>query len=140
MSNLTRFGSIDDFFRDVIPGYFVKPLRFDDQPELSIKLDVKENGDAFHVHADIPGVEKEDIQVTVNGSVVTLRAETKKEKEKKEGDKVLCSERYEGIVSRSFQLPADIEISKVQASYKDGVLDLTLPKKVTTKLQQIAIQ
>lgn len=140
MANLTRFGSIDDFFRDVMPGYFVKPLRFDGQPELNIKLDVKENGDAFQVHADIPGVRKEDIQVTIDGSVVTLRAEAKKEKEEKEGDKVLCSERYEGIVSRSFQLPADIELSTVQASYKDGVLDLTLPKKATAKSQQITIK
>ncbi len=140
MSNLSRFGLIDDFFRDVMPGYFVKPFRFDGQPELNIKLDVKENGDAFYVHADIPGVRKEDIQVTIDGSVVTLRADTKKEKEEKEGDKVLCSERYEGTVSRSFQLPTDIELSTVQASYKDGVLDLKLPKRATASSQQIVIQ
>jgi HSP20 family protein len=140
MANLTRLGSIDDFFRDVMPGYFVKPLRFDEQPELSIKLDVKENGDDFRVHADIPGVKKEDIQVTIDGSVVTLRAEAKAEKEKKEGDKVLCSERYHGVVSRSFQLPADVDQSRAQAVYKDGVLDLTLPKKTVSKSQQVPVQ
>jgi HSP20 family protein len=123
-----------------MPGYFVKPLRFDEQPELSIKLDVKENGDDFRVHADIPGVKKEDIQVTIDGSVVTLRAEAKAEKEKKEGDKVLCSERYHGVVSRSFQLPADVDQSRAQAVYKDGVLDLTLPKKTVSKSQQVPVQ
>jgi HSP20 family protein len=140
MANLTPYGSIDDFFREVMPGFLVRPLKIDGEAELSIKLDVKENGDAYRVRADIPGVKKEDIQVTVDGSVVTLRAEVKKEKEEKKGDKVLCSERYEGMVSRSFQLPADIDMAKAVASYKDGVLELTLPKQAGTASRTLAVQ
>ena len=141
MANLTRLGSIDDFFRDVMPGYFVRPLRLlDGETELSIKLDVKENGDVFRVHADIPGVMKDDIQVTIDGGLVTIRAEVKKEKEEKKDDKVLCSERYQGMVSRSFQLPSDIDEAKAAAAYKDGVLELTLPKKAGSKARQLSVQ
>lgn len=140
MANMTRYGSIDDFFRDVVPGFFVRPMKMGGEVDLSIKLDIKENGDVFKVRADIPGAKKEDIQVTVDGSVVTLRAEVKKEKEEKKDDKVLCSERYEGVVSRSFQLPVEIDMAKVVAAYKDGVLELSLPKKAGMTSRQIAIQ
>ena len=77
---LTRGGLFDDFFRDVAPGFYIKPLHGDGLPNPSqIKVDVRENNDAYTIHAEIPGVSKEEIQVAVDGNVVTLRAEVKQQ-------------------------------------------------------------
>ena len=81
----------------------------------SIKMDVRENPDAFQVHAELPGVKKEDIHVTIDGNLVSISAEVKQEKEVKDGERVLRSERYFGKVSRSFQLAQDIDDSKAVA-------------------------
>ena len=93
-----------------------------------IKLDLKETDQAYTVHAEVPGVAKDDIHVTLDGNVVTLRAEIKEDKAGPD-EKVLRSERYFGEVSRSFQLPVEIEASEATAKYDNGVLNLTLPKK-----------
>jgi HSP20 family protein len=78
----------------------------------SIKMDVKDQGDNYLVHAELPGVAKEDIHVVVDGNQVSISAETKQEKETKEGERVLRSERYFGKVSRSFQLEQEIDDSQ----------------------------
>ncbi|QDL38233.1 Hsp20/alpha crystallin family protein [Rhodoferax sediminis] len=83
---------------------------------------------------------KDDIQVSLDGSVVTLRAEVKQEDSQTEGDKVLRSERYYGAVSRSLQLPQDIEQAQAKAKYDNGILMLTLPKKGGTGVQHLAIE
>jgi len=127
---MTRGGLFDEFFRDVAPGFYIKPLHGDALPSPSqIKVDVKENGDAYTVQAEIPGVPKEDIQVAVDGNVVTLRAEVKQQDSTSQDEKVLRSERYYGAVSRSFQLSSDIDQTQAKAKYDNGVLTLTLPKK-----------
>lgn len=129
LSNRGNF--FDDFFRDVNPGFFIKPLHGDALPSpAQIKLDVKETDKDYSVHAEIPGVAKQDIHVTLDGNVVTLRAEIKQE-DRSQDQKVLRSERYFGEVSRSFQLPVEIEASAASAKYDNGVLNLTLPKKLT---------
>jgi len=142
MSNLTRFGRggslFDEMFRDVSPGYFVRPLHGDPLPE-RIKVDVKENGDAYTVQAEIPGVKKEDIHVDVEGSVVTLRAQIRQQDEQVKDNQVLHSERYYGEVARSLQLPADIDQQAAVAKYDSGVLTLTLPKKVQKSAQRLTI-
>ena len=94
-----------------------------------IKVDVKESDKAYTVHAEVPGVTKEDIHVSLDGNVVTLRAEVKQQDVQTRDEKVLRSERYFGAVSRSFQLPMDIDQSQAKAKYDNGVLTLTLPKK-----------
>jgi HSP20 family protein len=76
------------------------------------------------------GVPKEDIQVSIDGNVVSLRAEVKQQDSSSTDDKVLRSERYFGSVSRSFQLPFDIDQAQAKAKYDKGVLTLTLPKKL----------
>jgi HSP20 family protein len=81
------------------------------------------------VKAEIPGVSKDDIKVSVEGNQVSLSAEVKKEKEEKEGAKVIRSERYYGSVSRSFTLDESVDQSAASAKYENGVLQLTLPKK-----------
>ena len=127
-SLISRNNLFDDFFKELSPGFFVKPLHGDPLPA-QIKVDVKESADAYTVHAEVPGVAKDDIHVSVDGNVVTLRAEVKQLDTKTEGERVLRSERYFGEVSRSFQLAVDVDEAKASAKYDNGVLTLTLPKK-----------
>jgi HSP20 family protein len=103
-------------------------------------MDLKEDDNAYTVHADIPGVKKEDIHVNIEGNQVSISAETRMEKEEKKGEKVLRSERYCGKVARSFTLAHDVDESKAQAKYSDGVLELTLPKKAASAAKRLAIQ
>jgi HSP20 family protein len=140
-SLMTRGSLFDDFFKDVAPGFFIKPLHGDALPAASqIRVDVKENEKEYSVHAEIPGVNKEDIQVSIEGNVVTLRAEIRQQDKQAEGEKVLRSERYYGAVSRSFQLPADIDETAAKARYENGVLLLTLPKKVSSVPQRLVVE
>jgi HSP20 family protein len=137
---INRGNFLDDFFRDVAPGFYVKPLHGDNLPTpAQIKVDVKESDAAYTVHAEVPGVAKEDIHVSLDGNVVTLRAEVKQQDTQTKDEKVLRSERYFGAVSRSFQLPMDIDQSTAKAKYDNGVLTLTLPKKLGNKPQRLAI-
>jgi HSP20 family protein len=140
MANITRFGSFDNLFDDLTRGFWVKPVAMPGGEELKLKVEVKEDDKAYTVHAEIPGVNKEDIKVDVNGDQVSIRAEVKKEKEEKKGEKVLHSERYYGMVSRSFTLPTEVDDKNTVAKYKDGVLDLTLPKKSGNGSRRIAVQ
>lgn len=139
---MTRSGLFDDFFRDVAPGFYVKPLHGDGLPTpAQIKVDVKESAEGYTVHAEIPGVPKEDIQVAVDGNVVTLRAEVKQQDSSSRDEKVLRSERYYGAVSRSFQLAMDVDQAQAKAKYDNGVLTLTLPKKlITSGAQRLTIE
>lgn len=105
-----------------------------------IKVDVNENDGAYTVKAEIPGVRKEDIDVRIDGAVVSLSAEVKKEKEEKQGERVLRSERAYGYASRSFTLGSEVDAGKVQAKYESGVLTLTLPKKSPGEARRIAVQ
>jgi len=140
MANIQRYGGLlDDFFGDFNKGFWIKPYAMPGEPELKMKVDVKETDKTYTVHAEIPGVGKDDIQVDLNGDQISIRAEVKREKENKEGEKVLHSERYYGMVSRSFTLPTDVDAQGATANYKDGVLELTLPKKAGAQARRLAI-
>ncbi len=140
-NQLIRGSLFDDFFRDIAPGFFVKPLHGDPLPSAAqIKIDVSESDDAYTVLAEVPGVGKEDINVSIDGSVVTLRAEIKQQDRQTEGEKLLRAERYYGAVSRSFQLPQDIDQANAKAKYDNGVLQLTLPKKQASGSQRLTIE
>ena len=104
-----------------------------------IKVDVKESDKAYTVHAEVPGVSKEDIHVSLEGNVVTLRAEVKQQDSQSSDDKLIRSERYFGAVSRSFQLASDIDQSNARAKYDNGVLTLTRPKKTGGSARRLAI-
>lgn len=136
---IARTSLLDDFFKDVAPGFFVKPLHGDALPA-QIRVDVKEAPDAYQLAAEIPGVSKEDIHVHIEGNVVSLRAEVKQQDTQTEGGKVLRSERYYGALSRSFQLPVDIDNTSARARYENGVLNLTLPKKGASVSQRLAVE
>ena len=138
MANLIRYDPFD--VDDVFKGFFMRPTLLEDPPQMQIKIDVKENDNAYTVHADIPGVKKEDIHVSVDGSQVSISAETKLEKEEKKGEKVLRAERYCGTVARSFSLAHDVDEAHAEARYSDGVLELTLPKKAPTAARKLAIK
>lgn len=142
MNSLVSRGSLfDDFFKDIAPGFYVRPLHGDNLPAPSqIKVDVKETEGGYTVQAEVPGVPKEDIHVSVEGNVVSLRAEVRQLDQKTEGEKVLRSERYYGSVARSFQLPADIDAAQAKARYDNGVLTLTLPKKLNNAAQRLSIE
>ena len=128
-SLMTRGNLFDDLFKDMMsPGFFIKPLHGDPLPQ-SIKVDVKESADAYTANAELPGVSKNDIQVTVEGNVVTLRAEARQQDQQTADEKTLRSERYFGSVARSFQLPVDVDDDKAKARFDNGVLCLTLPKR-----------
>lgn len=124
----------DEFFRDFAPGFFIQPLHGDPLPA-QIKLDVHERDDAFELQAEIPGVKKEDIQVEIDGNVVSLQAEVRQEDSRKEG-RSIRSERYYGSVSRMVQLPTEVDETKAKAKYENGVLRLMLPKKADARSQR----
>ncbi|MDE1712867.1 Hsp20/alpha crystallin family protein (plasmid) [Chromobacterium amazonense] len=123
-----RHSLFDEFFRDFTPGFFIKPLHGDALPS-QIRMDVKETEQAYLVDAELPGVGKEDIHVEIDGPLVTIKAEVKQFDEAKQDQQKLRSERYYGMVSRSFQLPQDIDRDAASAKYENGVLLLNLPKR-----------
>ena len=139
MANLTRYNPFESFFGDLPRAFLAQPVAFPADLEVKIKVDVKEDEKSYTIRADIPGVKKEDISVDVDGGIVSLRAEVKKEKEEKKGEKVIHSERSYGMASRSFSLPAAVDAKGAKAEYKDGVLNLTLPKKSNGSAKRVAI-
>ncbi|HMV52325.1 MAG TPA: Hsp20/alpha crystallin family protein [Rhodocyclaceae bacterium] len=138
MANISRWDPLDELFR----GFFVRPVEFNSQlaEAPSIKIDVKESPEGFAVHAELPGIKKEDIHVSIDGAVVSVSAERRQEKETKESERVLRSERYFGKVSRSFQLASEIDEARATAKFNDGVLELTLPKKTSAHSRRLSIQ
>lgn len=141
MNNLSPFvsrGLFDELFRDVNPGYFIKPLHGDALPA-QIKVDVKENPNEFIVQAEIPGAGRENISVDIDANVVNIRAQISQVDSETKDDKLLRSERYYGEVSRSFQLPADIDQTASKARYENGVLTLNLVKSQKKGGQRMSI-
>jgi HSP20 family protein len=140
MANLSRYRGYGEGLDDLFRGFLMSPVRLDGQPELQIKIDVSEDEKAYTVHAEIPGVNKEDIQVGVDGNQVSISAEIKNVSEVKEGSRVLRSERYFGSVSRAFSLAQDVDASTVSAKYANGVLELVLPKRTVARSTRIRIE
>ena len=119
----------------------MRPLHGDGLPSVSqIKIDVSEKDNTFYVNAEIPGVAKEDIDLSISGDVVSISAEIAQHDEQKEGNKILRSERYFGSVSRSFQLPEKVKVDEAEASYENGVLKLVLPKLTGSESKKLEIK
>lgn len=140
MANITRFDpfstSLDDFFK----GTFLRPVKLElDAPDMQIRMNVTRIDGGYTVDAEMPGVKKDDIHVTIDGALVTISGEVRNEKEEKKGEQVLRSERYFGKVQRSFTLPQDIDEARVEAKYSDGVLKLTLPMREKSKARSVSI-
>lgn len=135
MIRMDPFRSPDELFRELS---MMPSLRgFEAEPR--IRIDLSETDQAYMVKADIPGVKKEDIKISVEGNTVSIRAEQKEEKEEKAGN-VMRSERYYGEQYRSFTLPQEVDETTAEARYQDGVLNLKLPKKTGSGSKQVTIQ
>jgi HSP20 family protein len=140
MANITRFDPFSDSFEDMFRR-MLRPMRWEGEaaaPE--IKVDVEENDKAYVVKAEIPGVKKEDIDIQIDGNVVSISAESKREKKVEEKGKVIRSERYYGAMLRSFSLANDVDQAEATAKYTDGILELTLPKKATSAAKKLTVK
>ncbi|HTT11135.1 MAG TPA: Hsp20/alpha crystallin family protein [Burkholderiaceae bacterium] len=141
---LTRrdpWGSLfDEFFSDVLSRGFPVARGTELPAAVRARMDVIDKNDRFEVLVDLPGVKKEDIQVTIEGSRVAITAESKSEKEEKEGDRVLHSERFAASYARTFELPAEVTEEGAEAAFDNGVLKLSLPKRATVTSKRLAIK
>ena len=140
MANLVRFDPFDDRFEDLFRGFFRPALTTGNGSNMQIKVDVTEDEKAYTVQAEIPGVDKNDINVAVDGNQVTITAEVKCEAETKEGTRVLRTERYHGKTYRSFTLAQEVDDAAAEARYANGVLTLVLPKKAAQSARKLTIQ
>lgn len=142
-SGLARFDpftDIDDFFRD----FFSPPLALRGRGEAAppIRVDIAETDQDYVLKAEIPGVQKDDIKVSIDGNRVSISAEVRQENRNGDGDggNLVRSERYYGQQYRSFALPQEVDDNAAEARYHDGILELTLPKKAGTGGKQLSIQ
>jgi HSP20 family protein len=138
---MTRFNpleeSLDNLFRS-LPVWLPNPERRAAAPA-QFRMDVTENDKEYRVLAELPGVKKEEISITINGSEVAVAVEVKQEKVVKNGDTVLCAERFYGTIKRAFSLGQEVDEASAQAKYTDGVLELTLPKKIAAASKKLAV-
>lgn len=139
MRNLMRWEAMDDQFDNLVRSV-LRPVGVTTRDVVvPIRMDVSEKDNGYLVHAEIPGVKKEDIKVKIDGNEVSISAETKNEKEVKEGERMLRSERYYGKVSRSFTVANEIDEAAASAKYENGVLELALPKKAAMKAKLLTV-
>jgi HSP20 family protein len=139
MNALTRFDRLDDWLTDF--RRFMQPWPRLGEPMGEIRVDIDESDKAYTVSAELPGVKKEDLRVEIDGNLVSISGEVKKDVEEKDkGGRTLVRETYRGSVSRSFSLAHDIDRELVTAKLEDGVLKLTLPKREGKAGRRIAIQ
>ena len=127
-------------FDDLFRGWGMRPLsREFEVVSPDIRLDVSETDGAYAVKAEMPGIDKKDIEISIDGSQVSIGAEVRREENRKDNEKELYTERYFGKVYRSFSLPTDLDAAKAEAKYDAGVLTLTLPKKSNGGSRKIAV-
>jgi len=148
MSNLTRYEPLTEIARfnpfmdidDVFNRFMLRPFaRTGLEMEPQIRMDVKDVDGEYRINAEIPGVKKDDIHVSIEGKRVSISAEVKQEKEVKEGERLICCERSYGMTSRSFTLADEVDQGKVQAKYNNGILELTMPKESGAVRKEIPV-
>jgi len=122
---------IDSFFRGNAPRSKAVPFT----PE----VDVEETPEEFVLRADLPGVPQKDVKVSLMGDTLTIRGERKEEKSEKSGN-LLRVERHAGVFERSFTLGAAVRSDGVKATYRDGVLEIRVPKADQARLREIEVQ
>ncbi|KAB8066828.1 Hsp20/alpha crystallin family protein [Janthinobacterium violaceinigrum] len=131
------FSDMEEFMHD----FFAPVLHVRDVGNGRMRVDISETEQTYLVQADLPGVSKDDIKVSIDGNRVSISAERKNERETRDaGGKIVRSEREYGQQYRSFVLPQEVDDAGAQARYQDGVLLLDLPKKEGTGGRQLAIQ
>lgn len=138
MANIRRYDPFETDALDTLFSGFFRPVQTG-KAVPQIRMDVKEDETSYTVHADIPGVSKDDIHVTIDGNTVAISAEVKTRAEQKEGERVLRRERHFGRASRGFVLEQEVDEASASARYQDGVLELVLPKKVAPAAKRLAV-
>ncbi len=140
-TGLDIFQDLEDMQKEVNRMFKVYgfPKEGNGGPLWAPSVDIIDEKDNIRVRADLPGLKKEDVEVAVENDVLTIKGEKKQEKEIKEKD-YIRSERYYGAFHRSFTLPAGVDAQKVNASYKDGVLEVTLPKREDAKPKGVKVE
>lgn len=138
LSDMIRFDpfrNMDDFFREFAMAPSLRGM----EAEPRIRMDLSETDQEYQIQAEIPGVKKEDIKIAIDGNKISISAELKQETEINEGNLIRSERRY-GQQYRSITLPQDVDDSKAQAKFQDGVLNLSLPKKPGSGGKQLTIQ
>ena len=134
LNALDPFTGIQDLFGD----FDRKLLPRDMERALEMRVDLTEDDKHYFLSVDLPGVKKEDIDISVDGNRVTVSAETRRET-RRDQEKELYSERFAGRSMRSFTLPAEVDAARCTASYDGGVLSLTLPRKNGGSARHISV-
>lgn len=130
------FSDMEEFMHD----FFAPALRLREGSASRMRVDIAETAQAYQVQADIPGVNKDDIKVSIDGNRVSISAELKEARVTRDGGKIVRSEREYGQQYRSFVLPHEVDEAGAQARYENGVLLLDLPKREGTGGRQLSIQ
>lgn len=137
-NRLSRFDPFHD--EDWFKGFWMRPFPHPMEEAPEIRIDLSEDDKSYTVRAEIPGARKEDVKVQVEGNRVSISAEVRRDKEEKKGEKVICSECFRGSSFRSFTLDADVDETRAEARYDNGVLELTLPKKSGAAAKQLQVK
>lgn len=147
MANINRYDPFSNVFDDFLKGFLVRPVSsaaYDQAEALNqtrrARIDVTEQNGEYKVLAELPGVKKDDIKVEIDGDQVSISAESRTEREVKEGERLVHSERFYGTLARAFRLGQEVDRERVLAKYENGILELTLPKKQASAAKQITIQ
>ena len=144
---LSPFEEMEQMFDQYLRGGWLRPWRVDwptfrepALPEIRFpKIDVVDREDEVVVKAEVPGVEKKDIDISVSDDSVTIKGETRHEEKEEDGDYYRC-EISHGSFSRTVALPASVDGSKAKVDFKDGMLELTLPKIAKAKRHTIKVE
>ena len=120
-----EFNLLDDIFRD-----------FNYTENKIMKTDVREHKDNYSILVDLPGYNKDDIKISIEDGYLTIKATISKDEEEKETGKFVRRERYFGECSRSFYVGDNIEVEDIKASFKNGTLNLEIPKKEQKQISE----
>lgn len=143
------FEDMERFFENFYPRGWLRPLRWDfpDWPDVAAlsegrmpKMDVVDQEDTLLVRAELPGVKKEDIEVSLSDNLLTISTHTRQETTKEEKGKYQRREIHQGSFTRSITLPVNVDANKGSAKFKDGLLELTFPKIESAKRRSIKIE
>lgn len=128
------FRDIDDVFDD-----FWRPVWRENGGAFAPAVDLSETENEYHVRADLPGVNNDDLEISIQDGMLTINAETKEEKKEEKEGRVIRQERRYGKFVRSMRLGDAVDVDNIKASYKDGVLDLVLPKTEKVRPKKISV-
>lgn len=135
-SGLTNWGRTPDLFEEAFDSMF--PAFTKDENGWLPRVDITDDKDNIHIHAEVPGMNKDDVKVTYENGLLSISGERKREEKKENTDYYRLERRY-GSFARSFRLPEEVQADKIKAAYQDGILHITLPKVEEKKPRKIEV-